>query len=92
MESCHEKFLESYNNYPSQDNEGYVPNRGGFKAGFYEAYRLQQEKINIAAEDLLKYLQETDKQLNQLGYIKRDSYFHKGIKFILNDLIKNEKN
>ncbi len=27
-----------YSDYPSQDNEGYIPDRGGFKIGFYAAW------------------------------------------------------
>lgn len=26
-------FEEAWRSFPSQDNEGYVPDRGGFKAG-----------------------------------------------------------
>lgn len=43
---CHEKFKEAWRDYPSQDNEGYVPDRGGFKCGWYIAWREQQEKID----------------------------------------------
>jgi hypothetical protein len=31
---------EAYDDYPSQDNEGYQPERGSFKAGFYSAWRI----------------------------------------------------
>lgn len=32
--SVHDKFRTAWENYPSQDNEGYVPDRGGFKCGY----------------------------------------------------------
>lgn len=42
----HEEFLKAYNDYPTQDNEGFVPNRGGFKCGFGAAWDIQQKEIN----------------------------------------------
>lgn len=32
-----EAFKEAWKSYPSQDNEGYVPDRGGFKCGWFAA-------------------------------------------------------
>lgn len=34
----HEQFVTSWKSYPSQDNEGYLPDRGGFKCGWYACY------------------------------------------------------
>lgn len=42
----HQAFKEAWENYPSQDNEGYVPDRGGFKSGFLCAWDQQQTKID----------------------------------------------
>ena len=35
LRESHEKFKDAWTHYPSQDNEGYRPDRGGFKAGWY---------------------------------------------------------
>ena len=40
-----EEFQKAYAAVPSQDNEGYVPDRGGFKTGFSAAWHLQNQKI-----------------------------------------------
>ena len=40
------EFRDAYESFPSQDNEGYVPNRGGFKAGFCSAWHKQQQRID----------------------------------------------
>lgn len=40
LENMHTEFKRAYDDYPSQDNEGYVPDRGGFKAGFFAAWNL----------------------------------------------------
>lgn len=40
----HAAFKESWEDYPSQDNEGYVPDRAGYKCGFFEGARWQKEK------------------------------------------------
>lgn len=39
------EFQEAFNDYPSQDNEGFVPERGGFKCGFSSAWHRQEERI-----------------------------------------------
>jgi hypothetical protein len=36
-EEDYKAFLKAYSDYPSQDNEGHVPDRGSFKAGFLAA-------------------------------------------------------
>lgn len=45
-------FKEAWINYPSQDNEGYIPDRGGFKAGWFSAleYIKQQQELEIKLE------------------------------------------
>lgn len=32
-----EAFKKAWEEYPSQDNEGYIPDRGGFKCGWFSA-------------------------------------------------------
>lgn len=34
-----EAFKKAWEEYPSQDNEGFVPDRGGFKCGWFAALR-----------------------------------------------------
>lgn len=40
-----ESFKRAYDNYPSQDNEGFIPERGAFKLGFHDAWNLRQVEI-----------------------------------------------
>jgi hypothetical protein len=49
----HEAFLKAYAEYPSQDNEGYIPSREGFKAGFSAVKGVKPGFIKQAVEDLL---------------------------------------
>lgn len=35
-----EEFQESWSAYPSQDNEGYQPERGSYKAGYFVGVRF----------------------------------------------------
>lgn len=53
--SWFEAFKSAYDNYPSQDNEGYVPERGSFKAGFTSAWH-----------HLERYKTDADRSLNLL--------------------------
>lgn len=39
-----ESMREAWNSYPTQDNEGYVPDRGGFKSGWFAALRWERSK------------------------------------------------
>lgn len=45
LEDKHLEFKRAYDDYPSQDNEGYVPDRGGFKAGFFAAWNLLEVQL-----------------------------------------------
>ena len=47
-----DEFKRAYNDYPSQDNEGFVPDRAGFKCGFNAAWDIQQIEINRLKEKL----------------------------------------
>lgn len=49
-ESKHEAFKAAYASYPSQDNEGYQPDRAGFKAGFSAGAAWAVEEAAKAAE------------------------------------------
>jgi uncharacterized protein CbrC (UPF0167 family) len=33
--ASYNSFIKEYSNFPSQDNEGYTPDRDGFKAGWF---------------------------------------------------------
>lgn len=41
----HEECKKAWEDYPSQDNEGYQPDYAGFKCGFHSAWRAQQGEI-----------------------------------------------
>ena len=48
-----------YANYPSQDNEGYVPDRGGFKSGWLAAYYYYKVlKTTLAFEIAIEALRK----------------------------------
>jgi hypothetical protein len=38
-------FKQAWLDYPSQDNEGYVPDRGGFKSGWLSCYHWMTDKM-----------------------------------------------
>lgn len=44
----HTEFLRAYNDYPSQDNEGYIPDRAGFKCGFSAAWSILEPLIKAS--------------------------------------------
>lgn len=48
----HEAFKRAYDDYPSQDNEGYVPDRAGFKSGFMAAWSVFESEITLARSRL----------------------------------------
>jgi hypothetical protein len=39
------QFKTEWENYPSQDNEGYLPDRGGFKAGFFSCFNWLRSRM-----------------------------------------------
>lgn len=41
-----EAFKTSWNDYPSQDNEGWLPDRGSFKAGFFSGASWAKDYIS----------------------------------------------
>lgn len=49
----HQAFKEAWENYPSQDNEGYLPERGGFKCGWFAALRYRDDEIKALREELI---------------------------------------
>lgn len=56
-----EEFQKAWRDYPSQDNEGYIPDRGGFKCGWFAALYYEREntrnlkqQLEIAVEALNK--------------------------------------
>ncbi len=42
----YDEFIKAYDEYPSQDNEGFIPDRGGFKCGFMSAWDVRQKEID----------------------------------------------
>lgn len=48
------EFRKAYDDVPSQDNEGYTPDRGGFKCGFYSACDVLQPKLAEARDHIEK--------------------------------------
>ena len=76
----HEEFQKAFNDYPSQDNEGHVPDRGGFKAGFFAAWHLLEPIIDAQArllgcyrtgarppESVLKVLEQWNEAARKAG-------------------------
>ncbi len=41
----HVAFQKAWIDYPSQDNEGYSPDRGGFKCGWFAALRWERARL-----------------------------------------------
>jgi len=77
-----EAFKTAWSDYPSQDNEGYVPDRGGFKCGFASACNYKNIEIsNLQDEnyeqrrDLLKQHQE-DARIWQAEKINLEQELH----------------
>ena len=78
------EFKKAYDDYPSQDNEGFVPDRGGFKCGFGAAWKVRDAELaalrganermsndpNRTA--LLKIIERVDRD-NEFLRIERDS-------------------
>lgn len=46
QETCMDLFKETWEDYPSQDNEGHLPDRGGFKCGWFAAWSHKQKEID----------------------------------------------
>lgn len=61
-----DEFKKAYDDFPSQDNEGYIPDRVGFKAGFSSAWKLQEARVAELeglldkAEETLKFIDDHD--------------------------------
>lgn len=76
-------FKDAWLNYPSQDNEGYVPDRGSFKAGWFAALewcgykksKAENEQLKAKLEKATEVLKEaaeyhnTDDVNGEAGYI-----------------------
>lgn len=50
-----EAFQSAWEDYPSQDNEGFVPDRGSFKAGFAEGLKYAKAG-NLRLREALEYV------------------------------------
>jgi hypothetical protein len=49
-EKDYKAFLKAYSDYPSQDNEGYVPDREGFKCGFFAGIKYKEAELKELQE------------------------------------------
>ena len=54
MKSRHELFKEAYDNFPSMDNEGYVPERGAFKCGFSTGFDAGYQRAVEILEEVVR--------------------------------------
>jgi hypothetical protein len=75
----YETFKQTYEDVPTQDNEGYTPDRGSFKSGFLRAWDLRQAEIDVlrkGTEDdariYLKVLKERDQHLAYAKHLQRE--------------------
>lgn len=62
MSKCHKRFKETWEDYPSQDNEGYQPERGSYKAGFCVAWREREAELKQARNDNAMLIPENQAQ------------------------------
>lgn len=54
-------FKRAWSDYPSQDNEGFQPDRGGFKCGWFSALKYEREnkpRFSELEDELLNKLNE----------------------------------
>ena len=62
-----EEFRKAYDEYPSQDNEGFVPHRGGFKCGFERGWHIQQQKIYEKDAEIERLKAELERERMRLA-------------------------
>ena len=55
-------FEKAWKDYPSQDNEGYVPDRAGFKCGWFAALAHRDDELLELSKEL-----EEQARLNGMG-------------------------
>lgn len=55
-----EAFKRAWENYPSQDNEGYQPDRGSFKSGFFAGLAHRDSEINTENNRLREALKKIE--------------------------------
>jgi len=55
-------FKKAWSDYPSQDNEGFRPDRGGFKCGWFAALKWERSRSSYeqGVRDALDYLESDD--------------------------------
>lgn len=59
-----EAFKQAWLDYPSQDNEGYVPERGSFKCGWFAGAAWQAERDKAELE---RYKNDADRSLQLMA-------------------------
>ena len=47
----YEAFKEAWEDYPTQDNEGFLPDRAGFKCGFMSGVRWERAQCVAIIEE-----------------------------------------
>jgi len=73
---CLKEFRESYDTYPSQDNEGYVPERGSFKSGFHACYVKLNPEFMKAQQALRERDRERDAWKAYAGKLRKALEFY----------------
>ena len=68
-ESLHEAFLSAFNDYPNQDTEGWVPDRGSFKTGFMLGWKHQADKYEAKIEKLESENQNIKQQVKEANEV-----------------------
>lgn len=71
-----EAFQEAWLDYPTQDNEGYTPDRGSFKAGWFAALRWNDVQVK---EGFLENLSNIRKE--NIAFKKRITELESGIDY-----------
>lgn len=61
-----EAFKRAWENYPSQDNEGYRPDRGSFKSGFLAGLAHRDSEINAENARLREALEKATERPHEL--------------------------
>jgi len=72
---CHVRFKQEWDDYPSQDNEGYQPDRGGFKAGFFSAWNIREEKFKVVLQSNIDFSIEVGRLLEKISDLSKLTRF-----------------
>lgn len=88
-----EEFKKAYDDYPCQDNEGFWPDRAGFKCGFSAAWALLEKKLGpefderiTRLESYLAQVEEENAKLRKMWELRQGSPTRERYKQIVNKL------